>query len=136
MSEKTFYITTPIYYPSAKLHIGHALTTVMADTMTRYKKMQGYDTYFLTGSDEHGQKIERTARAAGKSPQEYVDEIVAGFQYLWGKLDISNDDFIRTTEDRHQNVVQEIFRKIHDKGDIYLSSYEGWYCTPCETFFT
>ncbi|MGI6605575.1 MAG: methionine--tRNA ligase [Peptococcia bacterium] len=136
MSEKTFYITTPIYYPSAKLHIGHALTTVMADTMTRYKKMQGYDTYFLTGSDEHGQKIERTARAAGKSPQEYVDEIVAGFQYLWGKLDISNDDFIRTTEDRHQKVVQEIFRKIHDKGDIYLSSYEGWYCTPCETFFT
>lgn len=136
MSEKTFYITTPIYYPSAKLHIGHALTTVMADTMTRYKKMQGYDTYFLTGSDEHGQKIERTARAAGKSPQEYVDEIVVGFQYLWGKLDISNDDFIRTTEDRHQKVVQEIFRKIHDKGDIYLSSYEGWYCTPCETFFT
>jgi methionyl-tRNA synthetase len=136
MSEKTFYITTPIYYPSAKLHIGHALTTVMADTMTRYKKMQGYDTYFLTGSDEHGQKIERTARAAGKSPQEYVDEIVAGFQYLWEKLDISNDDFIRTTEDRHQKVVQEIFRKIYDKGDIYLSSYEGWYCTPCETFFT
>lgn len=136
MSKKTFYITTPIYYPSAKLHIGHALTTVMADTMTRYKKMQGYDTYFLTGSDEHGLKIERTARAAGKTPQEYVDEIVAGFQDLWKRLDISNDDFIRTTQERHQKVVQGIFRKIYEKGDIYLSSYEGWYCTPCETFFT
>lgn len=136
MSKKTFYITTPIYYPSAKLHIGHALTTVMADTMTRYKKMQGFDTYFLTGSDEHGQKIERSARAEGKKPQEYVDEIVAGFQALWQKLHISNDDFIRTTEERHQQVVQEIFRRIYDKGDIYLSSYEGWYCTPCEAFFT
>ncbi len=136
MSKKTYYITTPIYYPSAKLHIGHALTTVMADTMTRYKRMQGYDTYFLTGSDEHGLKIERSARAAGKTPQEYVDEIVAGFQYLWKRLDISHDDFIRTTEERHQKVVQHIFRKIYEKGDIYLSSYEGWYCTPCEAFFT
>ncbi len=136
MKKKTFYITTPIYYPSAKLHIGHALTTVIADTMTRYKKMQGYDTYFLTGSDEHGQKIERTAKAAGKEPQEYVDEIVQGFGRLWKELLISNDDFIRTTEDRHKKVVQQIFRKIYDQGDIYCSEYEGWYCTPCEAFFT
>jgi len=134
--KKTFYITTPIYYPSAKLHIGHALTTVMADTMTRYKKMQGYETYFLTGSDEHGLKIERTAKAEGKEPKEYVDKIVVGFKQLWEKLLISNDDFIRTTDERHQQVVQSIFRKIYDQGDIYLSTYEGWYCTPCETFFT
>jgi len=134
--KKTFYITTPIYYPSAKLHIGHALTTVMADTMSRYKKMQGYETYFLTGSDEHGLKIERTAKAEGKEPKEYVDQIVAGFKQLWEKLLISNDDFIRTTDPRHQQVVQNIFRKIYDQGDIYLSTYEGWYCTPCETFFT
>jgi methionyl-tRNA synthetase len=134
--KKTFYITTPIYYPSAKLHIGHALTTVMADTMARYKKMQGYETYFLTGSDEHGLKIERTAKAEGKEPKEYVDKIVAGFKHLWEKLLISNDDFIRTTDKRHQKVVQEIFQKIYDQGDIYLSTYEGWYCTPCEAFFT
>lgn len=136
MEKKTFYITTPIYYPSAKLHIGHALTTVMADTITRYKRMQGYDTYFLTGSDEHGQKIERTAKTSGKEPLEYVNKIVAGFKLLWQKLLITNDDFIRTTEARHQKVVQDLFRKIYAQGDIYLSSYEGWYCTPCETFFT
>ncbi|MDD2402544.1 MAG: methionine--tRNA ligase, partial [Clostridia bacterium] len=136
MKQETFYITTPIYYPSAKLHIGHALTTVMADTMTRYKRMQGFDTYFLTGSDEHGQKIERTAKAAGKTSQQYVDEIVAGFKLLWKELLITNDDFIRTTEGRHKKIVQEIFKKIYEKGDIYLSAYEGWYCTPCETFFT
>jgi len=134
--KKTFYITTPIYYPSANLHIGHALTTVMADAMTRYKKMQGYDTYFLTGSDEHGLKIERTAKTEGEEPKAYVDRIVAGFKELWQRLLISNDDFIRTTEERHQKVVQEIFRKIYEKGDIYLSTYEGWYCTPCEAFFT
>lgn len=136
MEKKTFYITTPIYYPSAKLHIGHALTTVMADAMTRYKRMQGYDTYFLTGTDEHGQKIERTARTAGKTPKEYVDEIVLGIRQLWQAMMISNDDFIRTTEERHQEVVQKIFKTIYDRGDIYLSSYEGWYCTPCEAFFT
>lgn len=134
--KNTFYITTPIYYPSANLHIGHALTTVMADTMTRYKKMQGYDTYFLTGSDEHGLKIERSAKAEGKEPKEYVDKIVAGFKQLWEKLLISNNDFIRTTDERHQQVVQDIFRKIYAQGDIYLSTYEGWYCTPCEAFFT
>ncbi len=136
MEKNTFYITTPIYYPSAQLHIGHALTTVMADTMTRYKKMQGFDTYFLTGSDEHGQKIERAAKAAGKEPIEYVDEIVKGFKHLWEKLLITNDDFIRTTEERHKSSVQQIFKKIYDQGDIYCSEYEGWYCTPCETFFT
>lgn len=136
MEKNTFYITTPIYYPSAQLHIGHALTTVMADTMTRYKKMQGFDTYFLTGSDEHGQKIERAAKAAGKEPIEYVDEIVKGFKHLWEKLLITNDDFIRTTEERHKSSVQQIFKTIYDQGDIYCSEYEGWYCTPCETFFT
>ncbi len=136
MSErKTFYITTPIYYPSANLHIGHALTTVMADTMARYKRMNDYDVWFLTGSDEHGQKIERTAKSQGMEPLAYVDRIVAGFKELWKRLHISNDDFIRTTEERHIKVVQEIFKKIYEKGDIYKSEYEGWYCTPCETFF-
>ncbi len=136
MEKKTFYITTPIYYPSAKLHIGHALTTVMADAMTRYKRMQGYDTYFLTGSDEHGQKIERTAKSVGKEPLQYVDEIVVGFKHLWRELHVSNDDFIRTTEERHKKAVQKIFKQIYDQGDIYRSEYEGWYCTPCEAFFT
>lgn len=137
MSEKkTFYITTPIYYPSANLHIGHAYCTVMADTMTRYKRMQGYETYFLTGSDEHGQKIQRKALEKGVTPIEYVNPIVDNFKKLWKKLYISNDDFIRTTEPRHMKVVQEIFKKVYEKGDIYKSEYEGYYCTPCETFFT
>lgn len=136
MEKKTFYLTTPIYYPNDKLHIGHAFSTVMADSMVRYKKMRGYETYFLTGTDEHGQKIERTARAAGKEPQEYVDHIVKGIKKLWETLLISYDDFLRTTEPRHQKIVQQVFQKIHDKGDIYKAEYEGWYCTPCETFFT
>jgi len=137
MSEKpTFYITTPIYYPSANLHIGHALTTVMADTMSRYKRIKGYDVWFLTGSDEHGQKIERTAKSQGVEPKAYVDNIVDGFKRLWSRLDISYNDFIRTTDARHKRVVQDIFKKIYEKGDIYKSEYEGWYCTPCETFFT
>ena len=118
---KRFYITTPIYYPSANLHIGHAYCTVMADTMTRYKRMQGYETYFLTGSDEHGQKIERVAKAEGVTPIEYTDKIVATFQALWERLLISNDDFIRTTQPRHMEVVQKIFQTIYDKGDIYKS---------------
>lgn len=134
--QKRFYITTPIYYPSANLHIGHAYCTVMADTMTRYKRMQGYETYFLTGSDEHGQKIERVAKAQGVTPIEYTDKIVATFQDLWKRLLISNDDFIRTTQPRHMEVVQQIFKTIYEKGDIYKSEYEGHYCTPCETFFT
>lgn len=136
MAKDTFYITTPIYYPSDKLHIGHAYTTVAADTMARYKTMQGFDTMFLTGSDEHGQKIERKAAAAGKEPKEYVDEIVATFKALWQRLGIDYDYFIRTTEPRHEKVVQEIFKKIYDKGDIYKGKYEGWYCTPCESFWT
>ncbi|KKM12879.1 methionyl-tRNA synthetase [Clostridiales bacterium PH28_bin88] len=136
MPEKAFYVTTPIYYPSDRLHIGHALTTTMADTLARYHRMRGYDVWFLTGSDEHGQKIERKAKEAGVTPKEYVDRIVAGFQHLWKMLNISYDDFIRTTEPRHQEVVQELFRRIYNNGDIYKSEYEGWYCTPCETFWT
>ena len=136
MNKEKFYITTPIYYPNDKLHIGHAFSTVMADAMTRYKRMRGYDTYFLTGTDEHGQKIERAARALGKDPQQHVDDIAVSIKNLWRELGISNDDFIRTTEERHKKVVREIFMKIYAKGDIYKSSYEGWYCTPCETFFT
>ena len=133
---KSFYISTPIYYPSDNLHIGHAYTTVAADAMARFKRLTGYDVYFLTGSDEHGQKIERSARAVGQTPKGYVDHIVAGFQHLWSKLDISNNDFIRTTEDRHREVVQNIFNRLYEQGDIYKASYEGWYCTPCEAFWT
>lgn len=136
MSKETFYITTPIYYPSDKLHIGHAYTTVAADAIARFKKLTGYDVYFLTGSDEHGQKIERTAKAKGQTPKEYVDKIVAGFKHLWDKLDVEYNDFIRTTEDRHKKVVEMFFEQLYKQGDIYKSSYKGWYCTPCETFFT
>ena len=135
MEKPTFYITTPIYYPSATLHIGHCYTTVAADTMTRYKKMRGYDAYFLTGSDEHGQKIERAAAAADMKPIEYVDRIIASFQKLWKKFDIDYDDFIRTTQPRHEEVVAEVFNKLKAKGDIYLGSYEGHYCVSCETFY-
>lgn len=134
--KKTFYITTPIYYPSDNLHIGHAYCTVAADAIARFKKLTGYEVRFLTGSDEHGQKIERSAREKGETPLEYVDKIVASFQHLWRKLDISNHDFIRTTEDRHKKVVQKIFQKLYDQGDIYKASYKGWYCTPCETYWT
>ncbi|MDD4168920.1 MAG: methionine--tRNA ligase [Desulfotomaculaceae bacterium] len=136
MGENTFYITTPIYYPSDKLHIGHAYTTVAADATSRFKKMTGYDTWFLTGSDEHGQKIERAAKSRGENPQEYVDQIVAGFKELWGRLEVEYNDFIRTTEPRHKKVASDIFQKLYDQGDIYKASYEGWYCSPCETFWT
>ncbi|BFH61645.1 methionine--tRNA ligase [Paenibacillus azoreducens] len=136
MSEKkTFYLTTPIYYPSDKLHIGHAYTTVAGDAMVRYKKLRGYDVRYLTGTDEHGQKIERKAAEAGKTPQQFVDDIVAGIKELWKKLDISNDDFIRTTQPRHTKVVQEVFERLLVQGDIYKGEYEGWYCTPDESFF-
>ncbi len=135
-NRKSFYITTPIYYPSAKLHIGHAYCTTIADSIARYKRLAGYDVFFLTGSDEHGQKIQTAAAADGVTPIEYVDKIVAGFQNLWERLNISNDDFIRTTEERHVKVVQEIFRRIYDKGDIYLGEYKGLYCTPCESYWT
>jgi methionyl-tRNA synthetase len=133
---KTFYLTTPIYYPSGNLHIGHAYTTVAGDAMARYKRLRGYDVRYLTGTDEHGQKIQRNAAEAGKSPQQYVDEIVSGIQELWKKLDISYDDFIRTTEDRHKNIVEKIFAKLIEQDDIYLDHYEGWYCTPCESYYT
>ncbi len=136
MSKDTFYVTTPIYYPSDRLHIGHAYTTVAADTITKYKAMRGFDTMFLTGSDEHGQKIQRKAAEVGKEPKEYVDEIVATFKSLWERLGVEYDYFIRTTEDRHEKVVQEIFKTLYDKGDIYKGKYEGSYCTPCETFWT
>ena len=135
-NNKKYYITTPIYYPSDKLHIGHSYCTVAADTMARYKRLRGYDVMFLTGTDEHGQKIERIATAQGITPQAYVDNIVAGIKELWKDLDISYDDFIRTTEPRHEKIVQKIFKQLYDQGDIYKSEYEGWYCTPCETFFT
>ncbi|MGM8215723.1 methionine--tRNA ligase [Bacillaceae bacterium W0354] len=133
---KTFYITTPIYYPSGNLHIGHAYTTVAGDAMARYKRLRGFDVMYLTGTDEHGQKIQRKAEEEGTTPQQYVDNIVDGIQKLWKKLDISNDDFIRTTEERHKKVVEKIFDQLVKQGDIYLDEYEGWYCTPCESFFT
>lgn len=132
---KKYYITTPIYYPSDKLHIGHSYTTVAADALARFKRQMGYDVMFLTGTDEHGQKIERVANAAGKKPIEYVDGIVKTIRELWDLLKISNDDFIRTTEPRHVETVQKIFKQLYDQGDIYKSEYEGWYCTPCEAFW-
>jgi methionyl-tRNA synthetase len=135
MKKKAFYISTPIYYPSDRLHIGHAYCTTLADTVARYKRLTGHDVFFLTGSDEHGQKIQRKAQEGNITPIEYVDRIVASFKQLWQKLNISNDDFIRTTEKRHHEVVQAIFQKIYDQGDIYKAAYEGWYCTPCETFW-
>ncbi|QKE74567.1 methionine--tRNA ligase [Arthrobacter citreus] len=136
MSNKTFYITTPIYYPSGKLHIGHAYTTVAGDAMARYKRLQGFDVFYLTGTDEHGQKIQRKAEELNVSPQEYLDNIVVGIKDLWTKLDISYDDFIRTTENRHKEVVEKIFKQLLDQGDIYLDEYEGWYSVPDETFYT
>ncbi len=139
MSKGSFYITTPIYYPSDKLHIGHTYCTVASDAMARYKRMQGYDVMFLTGTDEHGLKIEENAKAAGVTPQQFVDNIVigkGGILDLWKLMNISNDRFIRTTDDYHVASVQKIFRKMYEKGDIYKSSYKGLYCTPCESFWT
>ena len=133
--KEKFYITTPIYYPSDKLHIGHAYCTVATDAIARYKRQRGYEVFFLTGSDEHGQKIERKAKAAGVTPQQYVDNIVAGFKSLWKLLDISYDGFVRTTDDYHVRAVQKIFRQLYDQGDIYKASYTGHYCTPCESFW-
>ena len=136
MDKKTFYISTPIYYPSDKLHIGHTYSTVAADTMARYKRFQGFDTFFLTGTDEHGQKIEDKAKDAGVTPKEYVDNIVGGIKELWKLMNISYDKFIRTTDDYHEKAVQKIFKKMYDKGDIYKGHYEGLYCKPCESFWT
>ena len=132
---KAYYITTPIYYPSDKLHIGHSYTTVAADAMARFKRLTGYDVMFLTGTDEHGQKIEDIARKNNVSPKEYVDKIVAGIRQLWDLFDISFDDFIRTTDERHVKLVQKIFQRLYDQGDIYKGDYEGWYCKPCESFW-
>src|SRR5690606_9612467 len=135
MSKERFYITTPIYYPNANLHIGHAYTTVFCDAVARWHRFTGKEVRYLTGADEHGQKIERAAMANGQTPQEYVDGIVATFKDLWQRLDVSYDVFLRTTEQRHTQVVQEIFRKLHEQGDIYKDTYKGWYCTPCESFW-
>lgn len=136
MERNTYYITTPIYYPSSNLHIGHTYCTVMADAMARFKRLTGYDVMFLTGTDEHGQKIQKVAQENGTTPQAYVDQVVDGIQKLWKTMEISYDDFIRTTEDRHVKRVQEMFLRMHEKGDIYKGEYEGWYCTPCEAFWT
>ena len=123
-NKETFYITTPIYYPSDNLHIGHAYTTVAADTMARFKKQEGYDTFFLTGTDEHGQKIERKAQAKGVTPQAYVDEIVRGIKELWKLMDVDYDDFIRTSDERHVKAVQKIFRRLYEQGDIYKGPWK------------
>lgn len=132
----TYYISTPIYYPSDNLHIGHTYCTVMADAMARFKRLSGYDVHFLTGTDEHGQKIQQIAEKVGLEPKEYVDRIVGNIKELWKTMEISYDDFIRTTEERHVKRVQAIFMKMYEKGDIYKGSYEGLYCTPCESFWT
>ncbi|OPX45833.1 methionine--tRNA ligase [Ruminiclostridium hungatei] len=136
MSKKTYYISTPIYYPSGKLHIGHSYTTVAADAVSRYKRLKGYDVMFLTGTDEHGQKIQRKAEEKGITPKQYVDEIVSGIKDLWKLMKITNDSFIRTTDEEHVEAVQKIFKRLYEQGDIYKSEYEGWYCTPCESFWT
>ncbi len=135
MKEK-FYITTPIYYPSGRFHIGTAYTTVLADTIKKYKKQRGYEAYLLTGEDEHGQKIQTVAEKRGKTPQEHVDEMAEDAKKLWKLMNIEYDDFIRTTEERHTKIVQQIFDKFMETGDIYKGEYEGWYCEPCETYFT
>ena len=136
MEKKTYYITTPIYYPSGNWHLGHSYTTVCCDAIARYKRMSGFDVFYLTGTDEHGQKIEKKALEAGKTPKQFVDERVADIKKLWQLLDISYDKFIRTTDDYHVKAVQKIFKKLYDNGDIYKSTYKGKYCTPCESFWT
>jgi len=136
MNNKKYYITTPIYYPSANFHIGHCYTTIIADAIARYKRLSGYDVFYLTGTDEHGQKIQKKAEEAGVSPQQYVDEIVDNAKNLWKSLGISYDKFIRTTDEEHILCVQKIFKKLYDQGDIYKGEYKGLYCTPCESFWT
>ncbi|HTY20019.1 MAG TPA: class I tRNA ligase family protein, partial [Geobacteraceae bacterium] len=133
---RTFYVTTPIYYVNDVPHIGHAYTTLAADALARYKRIMGYEVFFLTGTDEHGQKVEKAANAAGETPLELADRVVKRFQALWEKLDIDFSDFIRTTQERHKKGVAHLFRNVLEKGDIYLGEYEDWYCTPCETFWT
>lgn len=135
-NEKKFYITTPIYYPSANFHIGHCYTTIVADAIARYKRLTGYDVFYLTGTDEHGEKIQKKANEAGVTPKEYVDKIVANAKDLWKSLDISYDKFIRTTDEEHVKCVQKIFERLYKQGDIYKGEYKGLYCTPCESFWT
>lgn len=136
MNQETFYIATPIYYPSNRLHLGNSYCTVAADTMARYKRLRGYDVFFLTGTDEHGQKLQRRAEQENMKPIEYIDGIVSWIKDLWDLMDITNNDFIRTTQPRHEKAVQKIFKQLYDQGDIYLSSYEGLYCTECESFWS
>lgn len=136
MSKGNYYITTPIYYPSAKLHIGHTYTTVAADALARFKRFTGYDVQFLTGTDEHGEKIQEAANKKGITPKEYVDAIVEDIKKIWKTMDISYDIFIRTTDAHHESAVQQIFETLYKKGDIYKGEYQGWYCTPCESFWT
>lgn len=133
---RTFYVTTPIYYVNDVPHIGHAYTTLAADVLARYKRIRGYEVFFLTGTDEHGQKVEKAANAAGETPLEFADRVMKRFQALWEKLDISTTDFIRTTQERHKKGVSRLFENVMARGDIYLGEYEDWYCTPCETFWT
>jgi len=132
----SFYVTTPIYYVNDVPHIGHAYTTLAADVLARYKRLKGFDVFFLTGTDEHGQKVEKAANAAGETPLELADRVMKRFQSLWDKLEISYSDFIRTSQERHKKGVSEFFKRVEEKGDIYLGEYEDWYCTPCETFWT
>lgn len=134
--KKTFYITTPIYYPSGKFHIGTAYTTTLVDSLKRYKKLRGYDAYMLTGTDEHGQKIENVAKKNNETPKEYVDKMARAAKELWSKMEIDYDDYIQTTEERHEKIVQQIFERFVKQGDIYKGEYEGWYCEPCESYFT
>ena len=134
MAQEKFYLTTPIYYVNDVPHIGHAYTTIAADVLARYKRLAGYEVFFLTGTDEHGIKIERSARERGVSPQEWTDTISDHFRHLWARLNISYDDFIRTSQPRHKAVAQAVFQKAYEKGDIYKGLYEGWYCIPDETF--
>ena len=136
MDKKKYYITTPIYYPSGKWHLGHCYTTVCCDSIARFRRMKGEEVFFLTGTDEHGQKIEQKAKERNVTPQAYVDERVADVKKLWALLDVSYDKFIRTTDDYHVKAVQKIFKALYDKGDIYKGSYKGKYCTPCESFWT
>ncbi|MEG1284447.1 MAG: methionine--tRNA ligase [Romboutsia sp.] len=136
MSKPSFYVTTPIYYPSGNLHIGHTYTTVAADAIARFKRFCGYDVKFLTGTDEHGEKIQKTSKEKGMTEIEYLDSMIADIKKLWNTMDISYDDFIRTTEDRHKIIIQKIFTKLYEQGDIYKGAYEGRYCTPCESFWT
>ena len=137
MQEKEkFYITTPIYYPSGDWHLGHCYTTTVCDAFARFKRMNGYDVFFLTGTDEHGQKIAKKAEEAGQEPKPFIDGLVAKLKDIWSLMDITYDKFIRTTDEEHVSCVQKIFEKLYEKGEIYKAEYEGWYCTPCESFWT